>query len=164
MMTQVRMVLLILVGVILMPPITSAQDPDTRARELVSQMTLDEKIQELHGIRDSQHDRVIPGIPRLGIPDLTMTNGPTGPVNGGPGHNGRSTALPASISLAATWDASLAYLYGTIVGSEANDLANGMLEAPTINLARVPQNGRTFEGYGEDPYLIGQISAAYVEG
>jgi beta-glucosidase len=164
MITRVRMVLLILAGVILTPPSTSAQDPDSRARDIVSQMTLDEKIQELHGTSDAQHFRVVVGIPRLGIPDLTMSNGPAGVTNGGPGHQGRATALPAAISLAATWDVGLAYLYGTIVGSEASDLANGMLEAPTINIARVPQNGRTFEAYGEDPYLVGQTSVGYIQG
>ncbi len=70
--TRVRMVLAVLAGVILTAPSTSAQDPDARARDIVSQMTLDEKIQELHGTTDGQHNRVIIGIPRLGIPDLTM--------------------------------------------------------------------------------------------
>jgi beta-glucosidase len=152
------------VGVIWAPIMASAQDLDTRARDIVSQMTLDEKIQELHGVSDPQHYRVVVGIPGLGIPDLTITNGPAGATNGGPGHQGRATALPAPISLAATWDADLAYFYGTILGSEARDLANGLVEAPTINIARVPQNGRTFEGYGEDPYLVGQISAGAIEG
>ena len=157
----------IFIAMLLAHTTARAQDPDTRAREIVSQMTLDEKIQELHGVADPQHQqyyRVVLGIPRLGIPDLTITNGPAGVTNGGPGHQGRATALPAPISLAATWDVDLAYLYGTVLGSEAYDLANGFIEAPTINIARVPQNGRTFEGYGEDPYLVGQISASNIQG
>ena len=153
-----------LVFMLLASAAASAQDADTRAREIVSQMTLDEKIQELHGVRDANHFRVVLGIPRLGIPDLTITNGPAGATNGGPDHDGKATALPAPISLAATWDVDLAYLFGTVLGSEANDLANGLIEAPTINIARVPQNGRTFEGYGEDPYLVGQISASNIRG
>jgi beta-glucosidase len=161
---RVRTRLLIVAGVVLTASIASAQDPDTRARDLVSQMTLDEKIQELHGTSDPNHYRVVVGIPRLGIPDLTMSNGPAGVTNGGPGHQGPATAMPAAISLAATWDVGLAYLYGATVGSEAADLANGMLEAPTINIARVPENGRTFEAYGEDPYLVGQISVGYIRG
>jgi beta-glucosidase len=146
------------------PSTANAQDADARARQIVSQMTLDEKIQELHGIMDSTHFRVVPGITRLGIPDLNITNGPAGATQGGPGHEGPATALPAPISLAATWDIHLAYLYGTIVGAEANDLANGFLEGPNINIARVPKNGRTFEGYGEDPYLVGQMAVSNVEG
>lgn len=148
------------------PFVAEAQDPDARARDIVNQMTLEEKIQELHGTGDSGHFRVVLGIHRLDleIPDLNITNGPAGATNGGPGHDGRATALPAPISLAATWDIGLSYLYGTIVGSEAFDLANGLVEAPDINIARVPQNGRTFEGFGEDPYLAGQISAANIRG
>lgn len=154
----------IFISMLLVRATASAQDPDTRARAIVSQMTLDEKVQELHGFRDANHDRVVLGIPSLGIPDLTITNGPAGATNGGPGHQGRATALPAPISLAATWNVDRAYLYGTVLGSEAYDLANGLVEAPTINIARVPQNGRTFEGYGEDPYLVGQISASNIQG
>lgn len=159
-----RVVLLFIFTGVMWDRRASAQDPDTRAREIVSQMTLDEKIQELHGVRDPEHYRVVLGIPRLGIPDLAITNGPAGATNGGPGHQGRATALPAPISLSATWDVDLSYLYGTVLGSEANDLANGLVEAPTINIARVPQNGRTFEGYGEDPYLVGQISVGNIQG
>ena len=149
---------------IFFPLLAQAQDPDTRARDIVNQMTLDEKIQELHGTGDSSHFRVVIGIPRLNIPDLNITNGPAGATNGGPGHQGPATALPAPISLAATWDTDLAYLYGTIVGSEGFDLNNSLVEGPDINIARVPQNGRTFEAFGEDPYLVGQISAADIRG
>ncbi len=128
-------------------------------------MTLDEKIQELHGVKSSHAlARVVPGIPRLGIPPLRITNGPAGVGNGGPGHQGPATALPAPISLAASWDPNLALLYGKIQGAEARDLANDLLEAPDINIARLPQNGRTFEGFGEDPYLAGHLSVANIEG
>jgi beta-glucosidase len=106
----------------------------------------------------------VPGISSLGIPLLNITNGPAGATNGGPGHQGPATALPAPISLAATWDVDLANLYGTVVGSEAKALANGFVEGPDINIARVPQNGRTFEAYGEDPYLVGQMAVANLKG
>ncbi|MGA7783452.1 MAG: glycoside hydrolase family 3 C-terminal domain-containing protein, partial [Candidatus Acidiferrales bacterium] len=55
-------------------------------------------------------------------------------------------------------------LYGEIAGSESRILGNDLLEAPTINIARVPQNGRTFEGYGEDPFLAGQLSVQVIRG
>lgn len=142
-----------------------AQSPDARAKAIVNRMTLDEKIQEIHGVKSSRAlARIVPGIPRLGIPPLRITNGPAGIGNGGPGHQGPATALPAPISLASTWDPNLALLYGKVEGAEARDLANELLEAPDINIARVPQNGRTFEGFGEDPYLAGRISAADIEG
>lgn len=142
---------------------------DQRAREIVRQMTLDEKINELHGIRDDAKGiyRYVPPVPRLGIPELRVTNGPAGAGPGGtraPRPQAPATALPSPISLAASWDRSLAREYGVIAGAESRDLANGLLEAPDINIVRIPQNGRTFEGYGEDPYLDGEISVANIEG
>ncbi len=142
------------------------QDADARARAIVRRMTLDEKIQELHGIRNEVHKRFVPGVPRLGIPDFIITNGPAG---AGPGDAPQrkqipATALPAPIALASTWDRKLARLDGEIAAAEAKDIGNSLLEAPDINIARVPQNGRTFEGYGEDPYLSGQLSVSNIEG
>jgi beta-glucosidase len=135
-----------------------------RPAQIVAQMTLDQKIQEVHGLQDTNDYRVIPGIPTLGIPLLNITNGPAGACNGGPGHQGPATALPAPIALAATWDVALANQYGVIIGSEAKALANRFVEGPDINIARVPQNGRTFEAFGEDPYLVGQIAVADING
>ncbi|MGP8155895.1 MAG: beta-glucosidase family protein [Candidatus Acidiferrales bacterium] len=134
------------------------------AGTIIGQMTLTQDATELHGISDANDYRVVPGIAALGIPLLNITNGPAGATNGGPGHEGPATALPAPIALAATWDTNLANSYGTVVGSEAYDLANGFMEGPDINIARTLQNGRTFEAYGEDPYLTGQIAAADIEG
>ncbi len=141
-----------------------AQDSEARARELVKRMTLDEKIQEVHGIREPGHFRYVPGIPRLGIPAFQITNGPAGAGPGGTRPQAKATALPSPLSLAATWDPELANLNGTIIGAESRDLGSGLVEAPTINIVRVPQNGRTFEGYGEDPYLAGQISVNNIIG
>lgn len=141
-----------------------SRDPETRARDLVSRMTLDEKLDQLHGIRDATHYRFVPPVPRLGIPALQITNGPAGAGPGGTRPQAKATALPSPISLGATWDLSLARLNGAIIGEESKDIGNGLVEAPTINIARVPQNGRTFEGYGEDPYLVGQISVSNILG
>lgn len=140
------------------------QDFDQRAREIVQKMTLDEKVQELHGIRDEKHYRYVPAVPRLGIPAFQITNGPAGAGPGGTHPQAKATALPSPIALAASWDTNLARQYGAIAAAEAKDIGNVLLEAPTINIARVPQNGRTFEGYGEDPYLAGQISLSNILG
>lgn len=128
-----------------------AQNYDARARDIVKQMTLDEKIQELHGIRSDNHNRYVPPIPRLGIPAFLITNGPAGAGPGDIKPQAKATALPSPIACASTWDIKLARTYGEVAGAESRDLGNSLLEAPTINIARVPQNGRTFEGYGEDP-------------
>lgn len=127
-------------------------------------MTLDEKIAQLHGIRDSANYRVVPGLARLGIPALTVANGPAGVGPAGPGHEGKATALPAPIALAATWDIEAARRHGDVAGAEAVLLGNLLLESPDINIARTPHNGRTFESFGEDPFLSGRLAAAYVQG
>lgn len=146
-----------------------AQDFDKRAREIVSKMTLDEKISQLHGIRDDEKGiyRWVPGVSRLGIPGLQITNGPAGAGPGStrpPRPQVPATALPSPIAAAATWDRALAREYGAIAGEESKAIGNGLLEAPTINIVRIPQNGRTFEGYGEDPYLAGEMSVANIIG
>ncbi|HEY3716491.1 MAG TPA: glycoside hydrolase family 3 C-terminal domain-containing protein [Jatrophihabitantaceae bacterium] len=138
--------------------------PSQRASDLVAQMTLDEKITELHGVQDAEHRRYVPGIDRLGIPPLAITNGPAGVGPGDDPNQPAATALPAPISLAASFDAALAQQYGVITGAETRDLGQSLLEGPDINIARVPVNGRTFEGYGEDPYLSGQISVGNING
>ncbi|HEX6519630.1 MAG TPA: glycoside hydrolase family 3 C-terminal domain-containing protein [Streptosporangiaceae bacterium] len=140
------------------------QSPRRRAQELIAQMTLAEKITELHGIQNAQHRRFVPGIPRLSIPPLVITNGPAGAGPGDDPQQQPATALPAPISLAASFDAGLAREYGVITGAEARDLGNSLVEGPDVNIARVPENGREFEGYGEDSYLSGQIGAGDVEG
>lgn len=146
------------------PGVPAKDDSETRARDLVSRMTLDEKIEQLHGIRDDTHYRFVPPLPRLGIPGFQITNGPAGAGPGGTRPQAKATAIPSPLSLAATWDVALAKLNGSIIGSESRDIGNGLVEAPTINIARVPQNGRTFEGYGEDPYLVAQISVNNILG
>lgn len=135
-----------------------------RARAVVAKMTLDEKITELHGIHNAEYYRYVPGIPRLGIPAFPMTNGPAGAGPGGASPQLRATALPAPIALAASWDPALAHRYGVVAAQETRDLASDLLEAPDINIIRVPQNGRTFESYSEDPYLDGRMAVAAIEG
>ena len=153
-----------LVASFLIPLSAFGQDFDRRAREIVQQMTLDEKIQELHGIRDATHYRFVPPVPRLGIPAFQITNGPAGAGPGGTHPQAKATALASPIAVAASWDTNLARQYGEVAATEAKDIGNVLLEAPTINIARVPQNGRTFEGYGEDPYLAGQMSLSNILG
>jgi beta-glucosidase len=142
----------------------TSRTPGQRASELVAQMTLDEKITELHGVQNADHRRYVPGIDRLGIPPLLITNGPAGVGPGDDPNQPPATALPAPISLAASFDTALAHQYGVITGAETRDLGQSLLEGPDINIARVPVNGRTFEGYGEDPYLAGQMSVGNIDG
>ena len=142
----------------------SLPEAQAKARALVARMSLEEKIAQMHGIRDADHYRMVPGLPRLGIPELHVTNGPAGVGPGGAGSQKPATALPAPIALAASWDPELARLYGQIAAEETRSLGSTLLESPDINIARVPQGGRVFESYGEDPYLAARLAVANIEG
>jgi beta-glucosidase len=135
----------------------------SRAEAIVAKMTLAQKITEMHGIQDADHQRYVPGIPSLGIPPLVVTNGPAGIGPGDPHTQAPATALPAPELLAATWDPSQAAAYGGVMGTEAADLGNSLLEGTDVNVVRVPQNGRAFENYGEDPYLASQLAVANIK-
>jgi len=132
---------------------------DQRARLLVAQMTLEEKIAMVHG---SSGPCVGNGTnnSRLGIPALHLQDGPAGVGDGVQG----VTALPAPILLAATWDTDLARQYGTIIGAEARGKGIHVSLGPMINLVRVPQGGRDFETFGEDPYLSAIMGAQHIRG
>jgi beta-glucosidase len=139
-----------------------AVTPHDRAVAIVAKMTLDEKISQLHGIKTSTEYRTVPAISRLGIPKLLLTNGPAGVSTGGVTQPS-ATALPAPIALAASWDLRQATAYGDLAAQEVRSVGRNVLEGPTVNIARVPVNGRTFEGYGEDPYLAGQFAVGDIK-
>lgn len=141
-----------------------AEDWDARARELVGKMTLQEKIEQLHGIQDATHYRYVPPNERLGIPAFHIANGPAGVGPAGDKPQVPATAMSSPISLAATWDTTIANHYGVIIGKESGDLGEDLLEAPDVNIARVPQSGRTFEAFGEDPYLVSRMAVNEIEG
>jgi beta-glucosidase len=169
-----RLVLAAVLGLSLAAPVTAMADaqpwrdarqsPDRRAAELVAAMTLDEKISQLHLQPDAEHQRFVPPIPRLGVPGFRIANGPAGmgPADDKP--QKPATALPATMALASTFDTDLARRYGRLIGDETRALAHNVSEGPDINIARVPRNGRTFEGMGEDPVLVGDLGAADIRG
>lgn len=147
------------------PPPTAT--PDQRADYLVSQMTLDEKVQLVHGGATAQNSASprggagwVPGIPRLNIPDLYLADGSVGVGNA----VGQATALPSSIASAASWDVDEAYKYGKVIGSELRGYGINVNLGGNINLiGREPRDGRTFETKGEDPILAGKITAAHLK-
>jgi beta-glucosidase len=145
--------------------------PDRRAELLVGQMTLEEKVSLLHGVGwggiagppgsppptgSLGGAGFIPGIPRLGIPDLQMSDAAVG-VARGAGFSRYSTALPSGTSEASSWDLKLAHDYGALIGRELRDQGFNMSLGGGINLTREPRNGRIFEYKGEDPILAGKL-------
>lgn len=104
--------------------------PDQRADLFVRAMTLDEKIQLVHG-SDAMHNQIpgalgddgfVPGIPRLGIPSLQLVGASVGVTNQGDRKNGHATALPSTVAETASWDPALAQDYGTVIGRELRKL------------------------------------------
>jgi len=151
--------------------------PDQRADLVLEQMTLDEKIQLVHGgggggpaaggqqqpNRSNGGAGWIPGIQRLGIPDLNMADSAVG-VTRGAARSRYSTGLPSTIAEAASWDLKLAYLYGTVIGRELRDQGYNMSIGGGVDITREPRNGRNFEYQGEDPILAGRMVGQLMKG
>jgi beta-glucosidase len=132
----------------------------SRIDELLSQMTLEEKISMLAGA-DLWHS--VP-IPRLGIPQFKVTDGPNGARGafGSMGH--QSVATPVGIALGATWNPPLVEKVGNVLADELEAKGAHILLAPTVNIHRTPIAGRNFECFSEDPFLSGMIASAYIKG
>jgi beta-glucosidase len=145
------------------PWLDAALPPFQRAEMLVQQMTLDEKILEIHMMDVSAHPREVPGISRLGIPTFKITNGPAGAGPGDTNPVPPATALPSALAMSASWDTAAATAFGQVAGQEVAHRGESLLEAPGVNITRVPRNGRNFEYFGEDPYLAGQLAAAEIQ-
>jgi beta-glucosidase len=156
-------------------------------KDVVAAMTTEEKAKLLVGMgwsfrpdrppapEDSIPEKV-PGaagrmhaIPRLGIPSLTLSDGPAGvrinPIRGGDSSKTYyATAFPSATLLASTWDTALVHSVGNAFGEEVRDYGIDILLAPAMNIHRNPLGGRNFEYYSEDPVVSGHISAAFVRG
>jgi beta-glucosidase len=108
----------------------------------------------------------VAGFPELGIPDVTMTDGPNGARGAALLGAGRVSAVcvPCGSALGATWDPDLVQRVGELLGEEARTKSARVLLAPTVNLHRSPLAGRNFECYSEDPLLSGKIAAGFIRG
>jgi beta-glucosidase len=150
--------------------------PDERASLVVKEMRLDEKVSLLHGtgmvglspmsplaVHSNGGAGYVPGIPRLGIPAIQMSDAAYGVRSSG--ENGRySTALPSDVAGAASWDLEGGYEYGALIGRELRAQGFNMTLGGGVNLTREPRNGRTFEYLGEDPVLAGKMVGAVMKG
>ncbi len=156
----------------------TTKPPRERAELLVSAMSLEQKIQQLHGNMETidiyalsskattaeemeqlaaqiRVERHVKAIDELGIPRLRVTNGPVGVGMGDGTPSPPATCLPMAIGVAASFDPEVAHAYGDIIGSEAATLGQHVLEGPGVCLHRSAIAGRNFEYFSEDPYLSG---------
>ena len=159
-MTRHACLLLLALSPSLMPSAVQSQAAITPAMErrvdsLLRQMTLDEKIGMIAGVNGFD----APGLPRLGIPNLGMSDSPFGVRATGP-----STLYPGGINLAATFNVALVERVGTQIGRDARARGRHYLLGPGVNMYRSPVSGRNFEYYGEDPFLAARTTVAFVKG
>ncbi|MCV6971523.1 beta-glucosidase [Mycobacterium bohemicum] len=155
-------------------------DPDARARRVEAQMTDDERFSLLVGVMGAgdmwplRDERIppgvpmsagyVPGVPRLGVPALLMSDAGLGISNLGYRPGDTATALPAGLALAAGFDPALARAAGEVIGREARSRGFNVQLAGAMNLARDPRNGRNFEYLSEDPLLTATMAAESVNG
>jgi beta-glucosidase len=132
-----------------------SQPVEKRVEDLLSKMTLEEKIDYIGGTNNFY----IRAIDRLGTPAIKMSDGPMGARNDGP-----TTCYPAGIALAATWDPDMATKIGEALGRDCRARGDDILLAPAVNIYRSPLGGRNFEYMGEDPFLAGQLVAPLIQG
>lgn len=146
----------------------NSNNVEQKIDSILSLLTLEEKVAMCH----AQSKFTSPGVPRLGIPQIHMSDGPHGvraevdwdswsPANW---TNDSITAFPALTCLAASFNPQLALDYGKAVGAEARYRNKDILLGPGVNIYRTPLNGRNFEYMGEDPFLASIMVVPYIHG
>src|SRR3954466_8494829 len=136
-----------------------ALSPDKRAGLLLGALTRDEKITLLSGDGNNDgHTGATQAVTRVGLPKSYNTDGPVGV------RQGSATALPTPMAEAAAFDPQMAFLHGQTIGNEARAKGNDGVLAPTVNVMRTPLNGRTFEAFGEDPFLVTRTTVGWIDG
>jgi beta-glucosidase len=159
-----------------MPWMNKALSPDERADLVIAQMTLDEKIQMVHGTgwgvlragdpipaRSNFGAGFMPGIDRLGIPDINLADSAVG-IRMAAYQSRYATLLPSTLGAASSWDPDSAFLYGSVIGRELRAHGFNMTIGGGVDLMREPRNGRNFEYAGEDPLLAGTMTGQVEKG
>jgi beta-glucosidase len=139
--------------------------PEHRARLLMAQMTLAEKVDLMTGNQgEAPYAFYNAPIPRLGIPALKMADAGGGVAPRGwslPGTGGNATAMPSEMALGATWSPDVVRQFAAVVADEVRETGQNVLLAPDTDIARVPWGGRISESQGEDPFLNGDQNSVY---
>jgi beta-glucosidase len=159
-----------------MPWMNQTLSPDQRADMVLHEMTLDEKIQMVHGTgwgvlrkgdpipaRSNFGAGFMAGIDRLGIPDINLADSAVG-VRMAAYQSRYATLLPSTLGAASSWDPYSAFLYGAVIGRELRAQGFNMSIGGGVNITREPRNGRNFEYAGEDPVLAGTMTGELEKG
>ncbi len=136
------------------------ESPSDLADQVVAKMTLLDKAKFVTLSDGHEVENFNIGVPSLCIPPITLSDGPDGIA----GRITGATQLPAAIGVAASFDSSLAYATGQLLGQEAKAKGLDVVQGPDLNLARVPLSGRIFESFGEDPFLTSVLGVANIDG
>jgi len=142
---------------------SAATKIEQRVEDLLKKMTLSEKVSLLSG-QDIWN--TVP-VKRLGIPSITMTDGPHGVRSTAPEAGrkmGPVTAFPTGIAMGAAWNLELMEQVGQALGEETRGMDCDILLGPCVNIVRDPRGGRNFETFSEDPYLTGRTAVSYING
>ena len=142
------------------PWVGSSAPIPQRVSQVLSHMTLAQKVQLMTGTGGSSYVGFTPAIGSLCIPAMNLEDGPAGVADG----MNNVTQLPAPVDIAATFDTSAEQSFGQVIGAEQSAKGTTVDLGPTINIVRDPRWGRAFESVGEDPYLNGQMGAADIRG
>ncbi len=148
------------------PATGGSTDPEAVIDQLLGRLTIDEKITLTHGATTFNSGSCL----RLGIPGLKMSDGPHGVRPDVADHGWDSlvgdfdcTYLPTGTALAATWNPQRARDFGLVLGAEARQRGKDVILGPGINIIRTPLNGRNFEYFGEDPFLIRMLVGPVIQ-
>ena len=143
----------------------TAKSADERAGLLLAALTREEKISllggdEFSGVlgREGSHTGTSLGVDRVGLPPVFFSDGPVGT------RQGKATGMPSPMTLASTFSQDVAFRHAEVVGDEVRRKGNDVVFAPAVNMMRTPLNGRTFEYFGEDPYLAARMAASWTRG
>ena len=158
------------------PWMNRSLSPDQRADLVMKEMTLDEKMNFVHGTgwNGLRPDAEIPkgslggagyvqGVPRLGIPGINQADSAVGIRLAAQGGH-YATLLPSVLGAACSWDKDALFLFGSVLGRELRDMGYNMSIGGGVDLARDPRNGRNFEYAGEDPVLAGTMVGELASG
>jgi beta-glucosidase len=159
-----------------MPWMNKALSPDERADMVLGQMTLDEKIQMVHGQgwgvlragapippKSNFGAGFMAGIDRLGIPGIDLADSAVG-IRMAAYQSRYATLLPSTLGAASSWDPDSAFLYGSVIGRELRAQGFNMSIGGGVDIMREPRNGRNFEYAGEDPILAGTMTGQLEKG